>query len=182
MHFENELKEISEKHRKSFEDILNAYRETCSGNDSSLSEWDNERKIIEEKLTNEVNKIHNTHFRLQTFYKINHMDKKDIPDGYDFAKFVYFIDHLNREKFNPKIYKYNPDYCDGIMNQIAIEYLRILKALKNILRIRGGLNQKEFNKALQDLHKLWNDIFKNEIDTLIMKDTELTLSEIESRL
>lgn len=182
MRFEDKLNEISKKHYDSFVSISKSYHENCSGNNSSLSEWNKKRKEIEEKLDREIQRIHEPRFRYYTESEIKKNESSKVPEGYDFAKFCYFIDRLNKEKVTKTIQKYNRTYCHGIAEQIAIEYLRIKHALKHSLKLRGALNQKEYDKALKQFHDLWFDIVKKEVSQIVQEDFRLTMEEIERSL
>lgn len=182
MIYENLLIDSLKKYQPAFKDIVNNFRDNCTGNATSFDEWKKQREIVITKLDGEIEKITNSYFKNLVLKSIRKQKKTDVAPECDFAKFCYFIDSLNKEKFSKKIVRYNPNYCGGIVDSIAYEYLRIVSFIDNYANKKASLNGKEYQKAKSDLFKLWSSMFVEDINQIINKEFEYEIQEIKSQI
>lgn len=170
------------EYKGSFASILSDYKKNCSGNDTSFAEWKKTRQEIESQLAKELDGIQNPDFRAQVKAMAKHSNFERIEAGCDFDKFCYFIDRLNTEKYSPKIIKYNKNYCHGIINAIAYEYVRILNYIETDAERLARINDKEFNEAKNKAINLWNEMCSNRLKQIILDEYNAVIQEVESRV
>ena len=184
MYYENRFTGMVNEYKTTFASIFNEYKSKCSGNDSSFANWEEQSKDIKEKLSLELSKVQKPRFKSRLQAQVNYWKKNTstIGNGCDLEKFFYFIDKLNSEEYSEKIFKYNKNYCDEVILELAKEYVRILKYIKTNKERLSKVNDKEFSDAQNRIVNLWLEMQKKCLDGIINDEYEAVIHEVESKV
>ena len=166
-----------------FDDIKAKFLESCSGNDVDFDKWQESRKETEKLLEQQIERVSVSSFKLRIKADIKDLQKEDFDDDdSNFDKFCYFIDRLNKEKYTPKIKKYNPDYCSEILKSIAVEYVKILNLLKTKEEHLLKANQKEFEAAKKQLISEWGKMLNECVNKIIEDEYNSVIQEVNNEV
>lgn len=184
MYCKYEFEQMVNNYKPLFANIFHEYKNKCSGNDTSFLDWQKQREQIESKIAKEINYVTQPYFRKKLQASIQYWKDHvlDLESGCNFDKFCYYIDKINKEKYSNEIIKYNKNYCDRVINQLAKEYVRILNFIKKNAKIMSKVNNKEYTDAQEKILNLWKKMQKNSLDQIINDEYVAIINEINSKV
>lgn len=184
MYYENKFISMVNEYRNLFASIFHEYKSKCSGNDSSFSDWQNQRKQIESKLAKEIGHVAEPYFKQKLQSSIQYWQSRValLEPGCNFDKFCYYIDRINKEKFSDKIVKYNKEYCSKVIMKLAEEYVRILNYIEKNAENMSKFNSKEYVDARQKIINLWQKMQQNYLNQIINDEYVAVINEITSKV
>lgn len=184
MYYENKFIGMVNNYKPLFTNIFHEYKNKCSGNDTSFLDWQKQREQVESKIAKELNYVTQPYFRkkLQVWIQYWKDHVLVLEPGCNFDKFCYYIDKLSKEKYSNEIIKYNKNYCDRVINQLAKEYIRILNFIEKNAEIMSKVNNKEYTDAQEKILNLWKEMQKNSLDQIINDEYVAIINEINNKV
>lgn len=151
-----ELQTLLQKADESFLKKMNEYRLKVTELDNYASLQKAKIAKIRTLLEAQKGLIENPILNQKFQMILSGMCMTSTPATPDYAKFLYYIQKLNKMEHADYVLKYNDRYCNGVLKKIACEYLTMQKKLDNDL---ADIEQAYRNKT-RVLYNQYSELIK----------------------
>lgn len=183
MYYDNDFNQAISKARADLQSAFQAYKARSSSNDADNASWEASRKDIEQKLAQEFTSFEPTYVLPlwnKSLQNANGLADKDLPKQVNLGSLWHYIDFIRSAPISAKIIAYNRDYLKSCLEELAKNYVAILRYLNKQSLQRAGVNGPEWKTAVSTGKKILDELFSKTLPALAQREFDAFILDVEN--